>query len=96
MKKKIHLQVKEGKKVIVDKEVGLKDLTIDEIVEYEDLMTEHTMQVSSDKPLLGVYSRVLKFIRLSTDLTDDEIKDIGREGRMQLFVILIKEAEKKS
>ena len=96
MKKKIHLEVKKDKKVIVDKEVGLKDLTIDEIVEYEDLMTEHSMQVTSDKPLLGVHSRVLQFIRLATTLTDEEIKEIGREGRMQLFVILIKEAEKKS
>ena len=33
MKKKIQLVVKDGKKTILDKEVELKDLTIDEICE---------------------------------------------------------------
>ena len=96
MKKKIQLIVKDGKKTILDREVELKELTIDEICEYEDLMVEHSQSLNSDKPLSNVYSRTLKIIRLSTSLSDKEILELGREGRMQLFSIIVRESEKKS
>ena len=95
-KKKIQLEVKEGKKTILDREVELKELTIDEICEHEDLMVEHSQSLNSDNPLSNVYSRTLKIIRLATSLTDKEILEIGREGRMQLFQIIVAESEKKS
>ena len=96
MKKKIQLIVKDGKKTILDREVELKDLTIDDICEYEDLLIEHSTQLSTDQPLSNIYSRTLKIIRLATSLSDQEIKDLGREGRMQLFRIIVDESEKKS
>tara|TARA_Y100000004_G_scaffold127055_1_gene143040 strand:+ start:438 stop:734 length:297 start_codon:yes stop_codon:yes gene_type:complete len=92
----IHLEVKDGKKTILDKEVELKDLTIDEICEYEDILIEHTHTLQTDQPLSNIYKRTLKVIRLATNLTDDEIKDLGREGRMQLFRIIVDQSEKKS
>ena len=96
MKKKIQLVVKDGKKVILDREVELKDLTIDEICEFEDLLLEHSSVLNSDQPLSNIYTRTLKVIRLATNLSDDEILEIGREGRMQLFRIIVDETEKKS
>lgn len=96
MKKKIQLIVKDGKKVVLDKEVELKDLTIDEICEYEDLLIEHSAVLGTDQPLANIYKRTLKVIRLATSLSDKQIKDLGREGRMQLFRIIVDESEKKS
>lgn len=96
MKKKIHLVVKEGKKVMLDREVELSDLTIDEICEYEDILIEHSAVLQSDQPLSNIYKRTLRVIRLATNLTDNEIMDLGREGRMQLFRIIVDETEKKS
>ncbi len=96
MKKKIQLVVKNGKKVILDREVELKDLTIDEICEYEDLLLEHSATLNSDQPLANIYSRTLKVIRLATNLKDQEIMDLGRDGRMELFRIIVDESEKKS
>ena len=96
MKKKIQLVVKDGKKTILDKEVELKDLTIDEICEYEDMLIEHSATLNSDRPLSNIYSRTLKVIRLATNLNDQQIKDLGRDGRMEVFRIIVDESEKKS
>ena len=96
MKKKIQLIVKDGKKTILDREVELKDLTIDEICEYEDLLIEHTTTLNSKQPLSNIYSRTLKVIRIATNLSDKEIKELEREGRMELFRIIVEESEKKS
>ncbi len=95
-KNKIRLEVKDGKKTILDREVELKDLTIDEVCEYEDILIEHSHTLASDQPLSNIYSRTLKVIRLATNLTDQEIMDLGREGRMQLFRIIVDQSEKKS
>ena len=92
----IHLVIKDKKKTILDREVELKELNIDDVCEYEDLMIEHTQQLSTDKPLANIYKRTLKMIRLATNLSDKEILDIGRDGRMQLFQLIVERSEKKN
>ena len=95
-KEVIHLVIKDKKKTILDREVELKDLNIDEVCEYEDLMIEHTQQLSSEQPLSNIYKRTLKMIRLATNLSDTELIEIGRDGRMQLFQLIVERHEKKS
>lgn len=95
-KQVIHLVIKDKKKTILDREVELKDLNIDDVCEYEDLMIEHTQALSSETPLANIYKRTLKLIRLATNLTDNEIMDIGRDGRMKLFQLIVEQTEKKN
>jgi len=95
MDKSIKVVLKRNKKTISEKDVELKELTIDEECDKDDIIVEHYNQLLSKDQFKGIHKRALKLIRVWTDLTDEELKKWTKDERMELFRILVFEIDQK-
>tara|TARA_R100000329_G_C7618701_1_gene219901 strand:+ start:8976 stop:9248 length:273 start_codon:yes stop_codon:yes gene_type:complete len=87
---KITLEIKKGSKVVKTKEIVLKKMNVWEDLKFNDLLLEHSKLL--DKNLC---ERAGKVVKLCTGMTDEELADIGAEGIIQLFPLIIKNKAKK-
>ena len=82
---KIQLEIKKGDKVIKTKDIELKELNIWDELKFNDLVLEHTKKSDSD-----LFYRSGQLVQLCTGLTDEELAEMGAEGILKLFPLIIK------
>ena len=82
---KIQLEIKEGNKTIKTRDIELKELNIWDELKFNDFILEQTKNSDSD-----LCVRAGNLVQLCTGLTDEELTEIGAEGILQLFPLVIK------
>ena len=90
MSKTVKVVIKQGKKVISERDVVLKPPPLYGRAPPYDLIWEHL-----DAPNKKFFSRCVKMIQAATDYTDDEINGFSNEEIYQLFTHITEHVNKK-
>lgn len=104
MSKTIKITIDIDDKKQISKDVVLKDLNLDDEADLKDLFMEYynknqnyfdNINKNENTVPSGLYKNSLKAIRLATDYTDEEIKEIPDSARIEIFTILMNETMSK-
>tara|TARA_B100000700_G_scaffold208931_1_gene229707 strand:+ start:54 stop:326 length:273 start_codon:yes stop_codon:yes gene_type:complete len=87
---KIKLEIKDGDKVIKSQDIELKELNVWDDLKFNDLLLEHSRNLDKDLCI-----RAGKVVQLCTGMSDKELTEIGAEGILQLFPLIIQAKAKK-
>lgn len=87
---KIKLEIKDGDKVIKSQDIELKELNVWDDLKFNDLLLEHKRNLDKDLCI-----RAGKLVQLCTGMSDKELTEIGAEGILQLFPLIIQAKAKK-
>ena len=87
---KIKLELKDGDKLVKSKDIKLLDLNVWDELKFNDLLIEHSKNLDKDLCL-----RAGKVVQLCTGMSDKDLTELGAEGILKLFHMIITEKAKK-